>query len=130
MVAVNFSSSWPTHVHTESIYRMTLSSCNLVLAVLLLLIISVTAVTVSQPWQCDSENCRRYELRELFEEALVSSSDALWQLQQIYFDPSSDQSPALVNCTCHDDINNIIIICMEGFHLYIIITLNSATLAT
>ena len=107
---------------------MTLSSCNLVTAVLLLL--RVTAVTISQPWQCDSENCRRYELRELFEEALVSCSDALWQLQQIYFDPSSDQSPALVNCTCHDDINNIIIICMEGFHLYIIITLNSATLAT
>ena len=81
---------------------MTFSSCNLVTAVLPLL--SVTAITVSQSWQCDSENCRKYELRELFKEALVNSSDALWQLQQIYFDPSSDQIPALANC--HDDINN------------------------
>ena len=61
------SSQLPTHIHTRvnpRMYRMTLSSCNLVTAVLLLL--SVT-------WQCDSENCRRYKLRELFKEALVNS---------------------------------------------------------
>ena len=87
------------------ILSMSLHSCNLSLATALLLLISMTTIASGQ--QCDSDGCRRHELSKLFEEALVSSSDSLWKLQQIYFDPSSDQSPALIYLSVSVTINNI-----------------------
>ena len=78
---------------------------SVVTAVLLLLCMNVTA----SGQQCDSKGCSIKQLSKLFEEALVNSSDALWKLQQIYFNPSSSQNPSLVYLTVVVTINDIII---------------------
>ena len=78
------------------------SSCNLSLVISLLLLFSVTSGQ-----QCDSFECKRHELSKLFEEALVNSGNALWQLQQIYFDPYSDHNPALVALSVNITVNDI-----------------------
>ena len=89
-----------------TIVAMALSSYNLSLATALLLLLCMTAATSGQ--QCDSSECRLHELSKLFEEALVNSGDALWKLQQIYFNPSSGQSPTLVYLNVWVTVNDII----------------------
>ena len=76
----------------------------------LLLLLSGCAVSVSGQ-QCDSTDCRRQELSKLFEEALVNSSEALWKLKLIYFNPSSyHQNPASVSLFIMVTVDDIITI--------------------
>ena len=89
-----------------TIVAMALSSYNLSLATALLLLLCMTAATSGQ--QCDSSECRLHELSKLFEEALVNSGDALWKLQQIYFNPSSGQSSISVYLNVWVTVNDII----------------------
>ena len=88
-----------------SLSVMALHSCILSLATVLLLIFSVTT-TVSG--ECDNSCRKQQELSKLFEEALVNSSDSLWQLQQIYFDPYSEWIPALVYLSVLVTVNDVI----------------------
>ena len=83
---------------------MTFSSASLVTALLLLL--SGCAVSVCGQ-RCNSTGCRKQELSKLFEEALVNSSETLWQLKQIFFSPS-DQNPALVTISVEVTVDDII----------------------
>ena len=99
--------SSPSGVY-KPLVAMALSSYNLSLATALLLLLCMTAATSDQP--CDSSECRLHELSKLFEEALVNSGDALWKLQQIYFNPSSGRSPVLVYLNVWITVNDIIII--------------------
>ena len=74
----------------------------------LLLLLSGCAVSVCGQ-QCESTGCRRQELSKLFEEALVNSSEALWKLKLIYFNPSSDhQNPASVSLSVKVTVDDII----------------------
>ena len=88
---------------------MALSSYNCSLVTALLLLLSVRIITSSDQ-QCDSDDdgCRMYRLHGLFEEALISSNGSLWQLQQYYFNPFSDQNSEVVSISIWVTANSII----------------------
>ena len=67
-------------------------------------------LTAKVEGQADDVDNNIFMLRNLFEEALVNSSVSLFQLQQIYFNPSSHYSPLSVclTVTVHVDIDNIL----------------------
>lgn len=44
----------------------------------------------------DEKTKQRQMLLELFKEAIMNNDDTLWKLQQIYFNPNSNQSPGQV----------------------------------
>ena len=48
-----------------------------------------------------------WELRDLFEEALVNSSESLYKLQRIYFNPSTTYSPVSVHIKVSVTVDNI-----------------------
>ena len=84
-------------------------SCEQSIVTTLLLLLCLTDLTYTSGQECSSYECRLHELSKVFEEALVNSGDALWKLQQIYFNPSSDHpSPALVSLSVVVTANDII----------------------
>ena len=104
----------------------TITECRAVVIALLILCVAVDEVHSCVEFRKDEvdeyyeeyekyKTKQRQKLLKLFEAAIVSNNSTLWKLQQIYFNPDSNQSPEQVclsvfvtvntitnpNCTCN-----------------------------